>query len=65
MIEEIFFWEIVCTPWNKGQIRSMTICVEAKTRKEAELIVLDNAHKFFNRDMNYVWGEPLSGYHQV
>lgn len=65
MIEEIFCWEVTCIPFNRGAIRSVTLHVEAKNRKEAEMLVLNMAHKFFDQDMQYVWNEPMQGYRQV
>jgi len=65
MIEEIFCWNVTCTPWEKGPIRNMILLIEAKSRKEAELIILDKAHKFFDQDMNYAWSEPMIGYRQI
>ena len=65
MVEEVFMWQIECIPFEKNSIRSMTIQVVAKTRKEAELIVLDKAHKFFDQDIQYVWENPIQGYIEV
>jgi hypothetical protein len=65
MIEKIFCWSVVCTPWYKGSIRNMTIEVVAKDRKEAELIIMNEAHKFFDQDMHYIWGEPIEGYKKI
>jgi hypothetical protein len=42
----------------------MVITVVATSRKEAELIVLEKAHKFFDQDMMYTWSEPMEGYRQ-
>lgn len=59
---KIFMWKVNCTPFDKRPIRCMTIQVVAENRKEAELIVLNEAHKFFDLDMIYTWSEPLEGY---
>jgi len=65
MIEEIFCWRVDCSPWDiKSPIKCMTIFIEAKNRKEAELIAL-NAYKFFDQDMHFTWNEPIQGYRQV
>lgn len=64
MIERIYSWNIRCTPWTIQPIRSMVITVVATSRKEAELIVLEKAHKFFDQDMMYTWSEPMEGYRQ-
>lgn len=64
-IEELYCWEVICTPWVRGPIRSVTLYVEAKSRKDAELIVLEKAHKFFDQDMHYIWGEPIVGYRRL
>ncbi len=58
----IYSWRVECTPIEKGSIRLMTLFVEAETRKEAELIVLDRAHRFFDQDIIYMWGKPIEGY---
>ena len=67
MIEKIFAWKIHCIPFTDGPISSMDIVVVARTRKEAELIVLADAHKFFDQDMQYTWNEQpeLEGYREV
>ena len=42
----------------------MTVYIEANDRKEAELIFLKEAHKFFDQDICYTWNEPIEGYKQ-
>lgn len=65
IITEVLHWKIECFPVEKGAIRSMIIYIEAKTRKEAELMVLTDAHKFFDQDIKYLWSEPIKGYRQM
>ncbi len=62
MIEEVYSWIVECIPFEKSSIRKMDIYVTAKTRKEAELIVLDKAYRFFDQDMQYIWNQPMQGY---
>lgn len=51
---------VTCKPFEQGSIRSMTIIIYAQDRKEAELIRLRDAHRFFNQDMHFIWDEsPL------
>ncbi len=65
MYRTVFLWKVECYPFEHGPINSMTIVVVARDRKEAELIVLDQAHKFFDQDMRYKWSEPLlEGYQE-
>lgn len=65
MIEEIYRWEVICTSFENSNIKHMIICVEARTRKEAELIILEQAHKFFDQDMQSEWGNPIQGYRKI
>lgn len=55
-------WNVECIPWNKGPIRAMNIHIVAESRKEAELIVISQAHKFFDQDIRYIWNTPIEGY---
>ena len=65
MITKIYFWKVECIPFEEGPIRNMTLYIVAESRKEAELILLDKAHKFFDQDMNYSWNEPIEGYRRI
>jgi hypothetical protein len=65
LVERIFMWKVECIPWEKGPIKSMTIQIVAKDRKEAELLVLDHAYRFFEQDMHYLWNESLEGYRKI
>jgi hypothetical protein len=62
LVERIYMWNIECYPFEQGPIKSMTIQIVAKSRKEAELLVLDHAYRFFNQDMHYIWNDPIEGY---
>lgn len=66
MIEEVTAFEFVYRPFDSSYpIRSMVATIYAKTRKEAELIALDNNWKFFNQDTTVVVRELGSGYRQI
>jgi len=66
MHKKISLWKVECTPWNRGAINSMTIYVVAEHRNEARTIIEEQAHKFFDQDMHFTWGEPvIEGYQQT
>ena len=66
MHKKISLWKVECNPWNRGAINSMTIYVVAEHRNEARTIIEEQAHKFFDQDMRFTWGEPvIEGYQQT
>lgn len=66
MIEEISAFEFTYKPFDGGfPIRSCTIVIYAKTRKEAELIALANNWKFFNQDCTCSVTEKSGGYRKI
>ncbi len=66
MIEEITAYEFTYRPFdNSFPIRSCTIVIYAKTRKEAELTALANNWKFFSQDCTCVVVEKPGGYRNV
>jgi hypothetical protein len=66
MIEEITAFEFTYTPWdNKFPIKQAVLTIVAKDRKEAELIALENDHKFFDQDNHVRVKEILQGYRQL
>lgn len=56
-------FKVVCIPWVKTNIRSMTIDVVSDSEVNAREIVMREAHKFFDQDMRFIWTkEPIEGY---
>jgi hypothetical protein len=66
MIEEITAYIFTYIPWNRNfPIKSCDIIIYAKTRKETELIALQNNHKFFEQDCNCIVIEKPGGYRKI
>ena len=62
-MNEIIEYEFKYIPFNKNfPIKSCKIIINAKTRKEAELIALDMNWKFFDEDCFIIVRELLKGY---
>lgn len=65
-IEPIEKWEFHCTPKDRSYaIRSMTVYIYAKTREDAQIILMAQSHKFFDQDLDIVSTKKYSGYRQV
>lgn len=66
MIEEITAYIFTYIPWDRDfPIKSCDIVIYARSRREAELIALENNYKFFDQDCNIVVIEKSGGYRQV
>lgn len=65
-IEPIEKWEFHCTPMDRsGAIRSMTVYIYAKNKEDAYKILMAQAHKFFDENLNIISTKKYSGYRQV
>lgn len=66
MIESIKAYKFTYTPFNRDYpIRSCELIIYAKTRKEAELIALDEGWKFFDQDCSVVVETIIEGYRKI
>ena len=66
MIEEVTMFEFEYHPFNSSfPIRAVTVLIYAKDRKEAELIAINNKHRFFDEDCTCIVTEKAKGYRQV
>jgi hypothetical protein len=65
MIDKILEFRFTYRPFDKTfPIRSIDIYIRAKTRKEAEIINIENNYKFFNQDCSVEVAE-FPGYIQL
>lgn len=66
MPEEISAFEFTYRPFDRNfPIRSMTVLIYARDRKEAELINLANNYKFFEQDSTCDVKEFGGGYRRT
>lgn len=66
MIEPIKLFTFIYVPFDSNfPIRSCTIEIAAKDRKEAELIAIANNYKFFDQDATCAVTESGIGYRRI
>ena len=66
MIEEITRFAFHYKPWDRtSKIRMVTVYIDARNRKEAELINIENSYKFFDLDCTVEVQELFDGYKQM
>ena len=63
-MNEIILFRFTVTPWGNSQISSADYYIVAKSRKEAELIFLEQGYKFLDLDHHVTVKEELRGYQQ-
>lgn len=63
-IEGISAFKYVCTSSKIEPIRSVTVCIYAADRKEADRIFYTDSHRFFDQDLTVVVKEIGKGYRQ-
>lgn len=55
-IEEICMFRYDCIPMNRNtpnhELRSMSVVIYAKDKEDAERIFMEQAHKFFDQNLN-------------
>lgn len=65
-VEEFTAYVFTYKPFDSNfPIRSVEVTIYAKTRKEAELIALDNNYKFFDQDATCSVTEFVGGYRRI
>lgn len=67
-IEPIIMFRYDCIPMNRNtpnhELRSMSVVIYAKDKEDAERIFMEQAHRFFDQDLDIIKKELYKGFRQ-
>jgi hypothetical protein len=65
-LKRVSYFEFRYIPWDtKFPVKFWTLGIVASSRKEAELIAMNNGYKVFDQDATVEVSEKMEGYVQV